>query len=186
MYYKFLYTVVAFLVNGKNKWRDARTRKMSLTRDNKIVQSRSLGFVDFKGLTRFTKSLDFNFSEKKTKGGSVRRLRWTGIRADEVIFGKEISTTKRQMFFFLKRQIRVYDPSSEKPLYSTSQYHRQKWSKPTQDVCNVPIQIKLKMIFSPFSWMVKSMKGRERIGSSLADQLGPSALVVYTSSFTVS
>ena len=34
--------------------------------------------------------------------------------------------------------------------------------------------------------MVKSMKGRERIGSSLADQLGPSALVVYTSSFTVS
>ena len=88
--------------------------------------------------------------------------------------------------FFLKTQIRVYDPSSEKPLYSTSQYHRQKWSKPTQDVCNVPIQIKLKMIFSPFSWMVKSMKGRERIGSSLADQLGPSALVVYTSSFTVS
>ena len=72
---------------------------MSLTRDNKIFQSRSLGFVDFKGLTRFTKSLDFNFPEKKTKGGSVRRLRWTGIRADEVIFGKEISTTKRQMFF---------------------------------------------------------------------------------------
>ena len=34
--------------------------------------------------------------------------------------------------------------------------------------------------------MVKGMKGRERIGSSLADQLGPSALVVYTSSFTVS
>ena len=99
---------------------------MSLTRDNKIFQSRSLGFVDFKGLTRFRKSLDFNFSEKKTKGGSVRRLRWTGIRADEVIFGKEISTTKRQMFFFLKRQILVYDPSSEKPLYSTSQYHRQK------------------------------------------------------------
>ena len=46
-----------------------------------------MGFVDFKLLTRFTKSLDFNFSEKKTKGGSVRRLRWTGIRADEVIFG---------------------------------------------------------------------------------------------------
>ena len=54
------------------------------------------------GLRRFQRLdaiHDFNFSEKKTKGGSVRRLRWTGIRADEVIFGKEISTTKRQMFF---------------------------------------------------------------------------------------
>ena len=184
MYYKFLYTVVAFLVNGKNKWRDARTRKMSLTRVNKIVQSRSLGFVDFKGLTRFTKSLDFNFSEKKTKGGSVRRLRWTGIRADEVIFGKEISTTKRQ-----KHKFGFMTPlqcEKNRCTVLRSQYHRQKWSKPTQDVCNVPIQIKLKMIFSPFGWMVKSMKGRERIGSSLADQLGPSALVVYTSSFTVS
>ena len=41
----------------------------------------------------------------------------------------------------------------KKPLYSTTQYHRHHKndrSTRTQDVYNVPIQMKLKLIFGPF------------------------------------
>ena len=45
----------------------------------------------------------------------------------------------------------------KKPLYSTTQYHRHHKndrSTRTQDVYNVPIQMKLKLIFGPFGWTV--------------------------------
>ena len=50
-------------------------KKHSLTREDKIDQFKSLGYDDFKGLTRFSQSLFFSFSIKeKTKGGSALRL----------------------------------------------------------------------------------------------------------------
>ena len=50
-------------------------KKNSLTREDKIDQFKSLGYDDFKGLTRFSQSLFFSFSIKeKTKGGSALRL----------------------------------------------------------------------------------------------------------------
>ena len=48
----------------------------SLTRENKIDQSRSSGFGDCKGSMRFRQSLLFFFLlTKETKGGSYRRVR---------------------------------------------------------------------------------------------------------------
>ena len=50
----------------------------SLTRENKIDQSRNSGFGDFKGSMRFRQSLLvclFSSSLNKTKGGSDRRVR---------------------------------------------------------------------------------------------------------------
>ena len=49
-------------------------QKTSLTTENKIDLSRTLGFGDFKSLTQLRQSLIFFSSIKKTRGDSSRRV----------------------------------------------------------------------------------------------------------------
>ena len=54
---------------------DARTKKKSLLRENKINQSKSLDCCIFKGLMRFRQDiLFFSLIEKMSKRGSVCRV----------------------------------------------------------------------------------------------------------------
>ena len=78
------------------------------------------------------------------------------------MLGKEISKCQ---IFSKTQTFRVYDPSSngvrKKLLYSNTQYHKHHKNDQgtrVQDVYNVQIHMKLKLIFSPFSWTVPSWR----------------------------